>query len=448
MIQQCSKHTILCSENTSFLFCMQQHFALRFFSEKHKQLSIQSIPRAINGIALGNIGTAVMWLNLATSNSFRNSIIWLIYSLSLISLICLTLYGIRASLNPLSWAKEDLSSPDKSFVLGVIAMNICLFAVVSSIEELQLPRAVTFWISLIGAALQLVSMTIFVYQCITIRFWPEPLYNAAIHSCMFPVISIPGDDLFATLTRRIFLFTGLALLLPSILIQLWRVLRQRDGHPPVANNPSVAMMQAAPSISLTAWLAAPPAAGPAGPAAAGPAAAGIGHALFALSTAVYILTWYALWQRRHRLRSLGADPAWAAVTFPFVNTAIAAGQYRAALAAAGGDRPAAADAALAAWVWLLSGVATAAVAAVDALYFRHGLFLVPRAPPPPPPPPSSSGEDDIAAPPSCTCGAQLPAAPEPAGMPAAAAAAAAAELDSDERGGERIRVGPPARCAV
>ena len=90
----------------------------------------------------------------------------------------------------------------------------------------------------------------------------------------------------------------------------------------VANNPTVCIMQAGWSISLVAWLLHP---------LIGYSNGGLGlvltHVFFFVSTTIDILTWIAIWQRRKSLIAIGADPAWAGVSFPFVSSAIAANLY-------------------------------------------------------------------------------------------------------------------------
>ena len=55
----------------------------------------------------------------------------------------------------------------------------------------------------------------------------------------------------------------------------------------------------------------------------------IGHIVFAISTISIFITVFAIYQRRGLLYNLGTDnPGWSACSFPFVNSAIAAGIYR------------------------------------------------------------------------------------------------------------------------
>ena len=97
-------------------------------------------PRPINGLGLGmalgnhSIGLAVLVLTTATAYGVRNAVLWVVYLFSIISLLCLSLYGLRIAHNPRKWVHDDLSAPDKTFkfVLGVVAMTVCLLALVTS----------------------------------------------------------------------------------------------------------------------------------------------------------------------------------------------------------------------------------------------------------------------------------------------------------------------------
>eukprot|EP01041_Mallomonas_annulata_P002718 gene2718-5355_t len=164
----------------------------------------------------------------------------------------------------------------------------------------------------------------FFYQAYTLRPPMEPFFNAAIHSCLFPVIAIPGDDLPLVVIRYFFLLFGLITLLPSTCWQAWRVLKPpAPGSTWVANNPSVCIMQSASSICLTAWIYVP---------VTSTSTDGIGlvitHILFAIVTIFYVLQWISVIQRRHMFLSLGDDPGWTGATFPFANTAITTNVYQ------------------------------------------------------------------------------------------------------------------------
>ena len=100
-----------------------------------------------------------------------------------------------------------------------------------------------------------------------------------------------------------------------------------------------------------------------------PAAVALRHASFGLSAAFALLTLAALARRAPALRAAAAarSPLLAALTFPFVISAVAASAYAAVAAEAG---PSGVAAAAYAWAWSLAAIAAAAVILVDALFVR------------------------------------------------------------------------------
>ena len=92
------------------------------------------------------------------------------------------------------------------------------------------------------------------------------------------------------------------------------------------------------------------------------------HFLFAFSTLGFFLTIVAMYQRRVALWHLGGSPQWAGVTFPFVNTALAAGLYRRVHP----EYPVV----LTVWVVFLSIIAFVCVVSVDMLYIRKAFFAM------------------------------------------------------------------------
>jgi tellurite resistance protein TehA-like permease len=117
------------------------------------------------------------------------------------------------------------------------------------------------------------------------------------------------------------------------------------------------------SITCSAWIVSP---------VTGDASSGIGkkvtHIVFALSTLGFAITITALWQRREALMRLGHHTSWAALTFPFANTAIAAGLYVHALKARH-------NVALQVWMFVLTVLASVIIAGVTLMYLANGLFL-------------------------------------------------------------------------
>lgn len=264
------------------------------------------VPCTINGIALANIGCAVMLIKLA--NSFHAHIVfwWLIYALSCLGVAMLLTYIFRIILDPISWLRTDLAHPSSISALGSTSMSISLVAVMAT--EVGFPPLVSFATALLGACVQQIFMLWFLYQCIVQQCWPEPYYNIAIHSCIFPAVSITYHSHAALFLRKYFLCLGFITLVPSISVQLWRVLKPReDEKDVVANNPSVCVMQGACSMSLTAWIVSPLT----DSSSVGQGAV-VSHVLFTMSTFVYLLTWLAIGQRRKSLWQsvLSSSPQW------------------------------------------------------------------------------------------------------------------------------------------
>lgn len=204
-------------------------------------------------------------------------------------------YVVRIIFDTNSWVQTDLAHPSSLSAMGATSMSISLIAVM--LTELNYPDLISFAVALSGACVQQIFMFLFIRQCIIHKCWPEPFYNIAIHSCIFPAVSISFNSPFSYALRRYFLCLGYITLLPSVGVQIWRVLKPRNKEEEmVANNPSVCVMQGPFSISLTAWLLSP---------LTHSSTLGTGeiisHILFAASTFVYILTWCAILQRRKSL---------------------------------------------------------------------------------------------------------------------------------------------------
>ena len=125
----------------------------------------------------------------------------------------------------------------------------------------------------------------------------------------------------------------------------------------------MAILQAGSSIICSGWILAP-LLGSIDDRGIG---AHIGTFLFALSTTGFVTTLVALFQRRKHLWSLGMADSFAACTFPFSNTAIAAGLYQTAHFASGHS--------LAVWVLFLSILASALTIIVN-FFFFWSIFYV------------------------------------------------------------------------
>lgn len=330
--------------------------------------SILNLHSAINGVALANVGAGVMWLKFASTHQFRHRVLYTVYGLTIYSAILICLYIIRVMYDPVSWFKQELQTPSKIFRMGVMANAICLIAAITSTSELDFPELVPLAITSFGLMIQIPSMIWFLHRCILTVCLPEPFYNAALQSCLFPVISLPGKSYPIVVMRRLLLVFGLITVVPSTFIQMYRVLMPRKSETEiVANNASVCIMQAGFSITLVAWLQSP---------LTRSSNEGIGgiisHTLFAISTCIDLATWVAIYQRRHAFWTLGMNPSLAAISFPFASSGIAANLYYSELKSTFSPGF---QQFLQVWIWFLTMFASVLIAAVNLMYIFNLYYL-------------------------------------------------------------------------
>lgn len=328
------------------------------------------IPPAVNGLALGNVGAAVALNIIIRDNGVYNSASsWIVFGPTLYAILLMTLYFVgRVLFNFEAFWKEDCAKPQPLSAIGAHSMAVMLVALVAALPELQLDYRVPLAIASYGSAVQLGAMGLFLQRCFKHRCWPEPFYNAAIHSCQFLPLAFPSANSACINFRKTILVFGLLMLLPSLPAQIYRTLTQPKV---VAQNYTVCIMQAAFSISLSAWITFP--LYDSGPAEG--AGAVVTHVLFVLSTTTYLITWCALFQRFEALRKLGLDHATiSSATFPFINSAISANLYRItmkqAFSAAGHE-------VLQAWVYLITLFALGATLTGNLVYARNAFFTGP-----------------------------------------------------------------------
>jgi len=189
---------------------------------------------------------------------------------------------------------------------------------------------------------QLIIMALFLQRCWVTGMLPEPFWNPPTVNCAVTTIVAAALDMPPWLVRWSF---GLAIVLQfSIVpIQCYRVIcgeseksalsevRLSSRRKVVANNISIALLQAPCSLTVVAWGAmrrngfhALPFCEDNDETRCGDC---IEHTLFACCMAVLALTGIALWQRRKSIFAAGFSPAWAATTFPTCSSAIACLQY-------------------------------------------------------------------------------------------------------------------------
>ena len=240
---------------------------------------------------------------------------------------------------------------------------MCLSLLGSILHDLTDNIYVPIAVVVIAASLQLIFMIQFLSVCWREKYLPEPLWNAAILSSVFPSITLPGSYLFCEVIRMTSISFGLIAACFIIPIANYRTLFT-SALPPVANNPTVGILQAGSSIICSGYILTPLF----GRIDDGGSGAHIGTFLFALSTAGFATTLIALFQRRKLLWSLGMVDSFAACTFPFSNTAIAAGLYQTAHFAPGDS--------LAVWVLFLSILALLITTTVDFFFFWSFFYVL------------------------------------------------------------------------
>ena len=187
-----------------------------------------------------------------------------------------------------------------------------------------------------------------------------------VHDVLFiymQVVSFPGDNPEVRTTKAAVFLIGIAFT-PAIPVMLARaVLPRKRNQDVVANNPSVCIMQAGPGILCTAWLTNP--LRMLADSSSSGAGAVISHCLFGLSTFSFLCVLLSLYQRKTVLATIGVDPQWAPMSFPFINSAIAAGTYRSLFPSP----------AITVWCFLLTAIAITNHTIVNCMYLSKLWFL-------------------------------------------------------------------------
>ena len=292
-----------------------------------------------------------------------------VYFFVILGLFMMILYILRVIVDPAAYIREDFSSPAKIATVGAFSMATCLLGKAIRINELDFPSALPATIVYTGSVIQVLSMIPFLVSCWRTSTWSEPYWNNAVHSCLFAAVCLGGDDRTAVIVRIISLSVGFIFLAPNVIIMVIRVLRTHEKQEDiVANNPTIAMLQAACSITCAGWLTSPLTSS-----AVTGIGGSIGHTLFAFSTFGFIVSVIGIWQRRIVLYNDFVDsPLWVAFTFPFANTAITAGIY--------GKLHPTYSYVLSVWILILSAIAGTFIIAVDILFIKKGFFLYKNIP--------------------------------------------------------------------
>jgi tellurite resistance protein TehA-like permease len=190
------------------------------------------------------------------------------------------------------------------------------------------------------SAVQLILLALFLQRCWATSTLPEPFWNPPTVNCAVTTIvaaSLGMPNWLVYWSFRLALFLQISI----VPVECYRVIfgesaermltSNHDRQKVVANNISIALLQAPCSLNVVAWgalrrrgLHALPICGGSD---AGTCEDAIGHFLFACAMLVLVLTGRSLWLRRKSIYDAGFSPAWAATTFPTCSSAIAALQY-------------------------------------------------------------------------------------------------------------------------
>lgn len=332
--------------------------------------TLENVPAAIQGIALGNAGLASLIVLLGGIYNRSEEAIFAVYILAPISIFFLSLYLGKALFHPHAFL-ADAVSPTTNFTYGVTAICLSFLSSLLTLPQFGLPPIIGIVGVCFAAVLQLVQEMWFLRTCCTSGIvWPQPFWNPMCVSVSITTITGASSGVnLPELILQLAWFTGVAtmvLIMPPQLYSVFRHHRILGGSgdakdiPKLNDNPSVAIMQATASILCSGWHAAnfePDV---------------VGTVFFAASMAVFILTLVALGVRRKVMYGAvkAQNPALSSMTFPFVITATAAAFYYRRHRGGGG----AGLVVLEVLVWILFGLAGALVGSVTLLYFKLIFF--------------------------------------------------------------------------
>ena len=326
-------------------------------------LSFKNAPAAIGGVALGNFGMAIMIYSVSTIQFDSSTMVMRgsVYAFILLGLLMLLLYFIRFASDPIAYFRSDFSSPSNISSVGTLSMAICLMG--KAIANVDLPPSMCASVVYIGAFIQAANMIPFYISCWKTRTLPEPFWNNVVHSSLLSAVALQGDDKIAVAVRAISVAYGLVLLIPVFSIMAVRTIIEHEKDMKiVANNPTVVAIQSCCSITCSGWFISP---------LTENATTGIGglvgQVLFGMSTFGFLCAVYGAYQRREKLMSIGECPSWVAISFPFTNTALAAGQYQNAYSHVSYF--------LFIWTVTLSAIAAICVMTVNILFLKNWFYL-------------------------------------------------------------------------
>lgn len=232
------------------------------------------------------MGVAIIWRNLLTKFIFDiPNIQYFIYIITLYGLLLISLYLLKVLLHFPDFL-QDLNAPPKLVGLGSLSMAISLFGSLLTMEQLKVDVNVIIAVVLFGAFVQLLSMCKFFRLCWLESSYPEPYWNAAVLSSVFPAITLPNldhnDYEFVLRIRQAYHILAWCIFMWIIPVMIYRtvIMHRSVINPPatkenptsitmidksltipptvqvtevVAPNPSVCLLQAGTSIMCSAW---------------------------------------------------------------------------------------------------------------------------------------------------------------------------------------------------
>mmetsp|Transcript_1030 Transcript_1030/g.1811 ORF Transcript_1030/g.1811 Transcript_1030/m.1811 type:complete len:402 (+) Transcript_1030:398-1603(+) len=329
--------------------------------------TLEKVPFAIQGIALGNAGLAGLFVLLGNVYHRDDEYIFAVYVFALISIFFTVLYLGKVVCHPTAF-KVDAAAANTAFTFGGMAINLSLLASFLDRPQLGLPNGSGLVAVSFAAVFQLVQEGWFLYICYITKSGPQPYWNAAVVSvAITPITGVPVD--MPEWIRHTLWFVGLASMAVTLPVQSYSVFKHHrifggtgnaDDIPKLNNHPSVAIMQATASIVCSGWHASPVRA------LSDSMQDAVGDVLFAASITLFLLTMIAVVVRRKAI--YGAiktqNPALSAMTFPFVITATSAAFYYKRVR---GD-------VMEVVVWILFGLCSTLVISVTLIYFKLILF--------------------------------------------------------------------------
>lgn len=376
--------------------------------------SIKNIPHSIVGCGLGNLGASLLILHFALNDIQNNSDILiaitlchvgfglLMFSFHIASMLC---FDLRSNL------RDVLSVPSKIIVIGIYTIAVALVSkliTVSNCFGTELSIDVGVSLLLISTCMSFGCMFLFIGKCILLSVQPEPYFCIGLFSFLFPAALMPKLDSsyilygFCNALQDVLVVIGICLS-PVMLYICYRVFfgklsvenvpnsqpvasvnivaastdatkpysgNRSDPNIIVANNPTVVIMQAGPSVLLAAWISHPlvPYRSQNELNYSHLSGGIIVHCLFGFAWVVCICSMIALYQRSFLLRKMPTTLShqFSSLTFPFFNTALASYAYS--------NTYTAVPIWLSLWVGFISCVAYIAMVIVNGLFIYYAFY--------------------------------------------------------------------------